>query len=216
MKNTETAPGEPRAPRSRGRPRSFDRKHALAAAAEAFWRLGYEGASIVELTGVMKITPQSLYAAFHSKSDLYREAILWYRDEIGYLTQEALADPDVLRAFERMLEVCAREFCLPGRPRGCMISTALVACAPESSAEADLVAEYRAGTIRLFRERLLQGIVEGQLRPDTDTESFARYYGALLQGFTVQARDGASEAELLAVARIAGAELSRHRAAPQP
>lgn len=213
MKNIEPRHAEQKEARPRGRPRSFDRKQALAAAAEIFWRLGYEGASIVDLTAAMGITPQSLYAAFRSKSQLYREAILWYREEIGHLTQEALADPDVICAFERVLEVSAREFCRPGRPAGCMISTALVACAEENGAEADLVAGYRATTIGLFRERLLRGIAEGQLRPDTDVDAFSRYYGALLQGFTVQARDGAREAELLAMVKLAGAELARHRPA---
>ena len=62
-------------PRPRGRPRGFDRDAALAIAMETFWRLGYEGASIADLTAAMGITPQSLYAAFGSKAELYRETL---------------------------------------------------------------------------------------------------------------------------------------------
>ena len=80
--------------RSRGRPRAFDRDEALAKAAETFWRLGYEGASIADLTAAMGITPQSLYAAFSSKADLYREALDWYQVHIGASTAAALEEDD--------------------------------------------------------------------------------------------------------------------------
>ena len=38
-----------------GRPREFDEGLALDGAIEAFWRLGYEGASMAELTQAMGI-----------------------------------------------------------------------------------------------------------------------------------------------------------------
>ena len=57
-------------PRPRGRPRAFDRDAALGLARRTFWQLGYEGASIADLTAAMGITPQSLYAAFGSKAEL--------------------------------------------------------------------------------------------------------------------------------------------------
>ena len=66
--------------RPRGRPRSFDRNTVLDRAMQTFWRLGYEGASIADLTTAVRITPQSLYAAFGSKSVLYREALAFYQE----------------------------------------------------------------------------------------------------------------------------------------
>lgn len=65
--------------RRRGRPPAFDRETVLSAARETFWEHGYEGASIADLTAAMGITPQSLYAAFNSKADLYRAALEQYR-----------------------------------------------------------------------------------------------------------------------------------------
>ena len=65
-------------PKPRGRPRTFDRETALDAAVDIFWRHGYEGASIADLTAAMGVTPPTLYAAFGSKEDLYRQALARY------------------------------------------------------------------------------------------------------------------------------------------
>ena len=58
-----------------GRPRGFDREAAIATAMELFWRHGYEGVSINDLTHTIAIAPPSLYAAFGSKACLSGEAL---------------------------------------------------------------------------------------------------------------------------------------------
>ena len=200
-------------PRPRGRPRAFDRDKALAVAAEAFWRLGYEGTSIADLTAAMGITPQSLYAAYGSKAELYREALGWYRAEIGAYTLQALTEEaTAFAAFERILRDTAREFSRPGRPPGCMISTAILTCASENQPVAERVAGMRGGALARFRDRIEQAVAAGEFRADTDASALARFLGAIIQGMSVQARDGASEADLAGIARLATAELARHRA----
>ena len=143
MKNSDQAP------RLRGRPRSFDRNAALAVAMETFWRLGYEGASIADLTAAMAITPQSLYAAFGSKAELYREALGLYRATSGASLAKTLdEEPTVSAAFERVLKQRARTFAGRGHPAGCMISTAVLTCASENEPIADHLRELRNGAWR--------------------------------------------------------------------
>lgn len=199
-------------PRPRGRPRAFDRDEVLAKAAQTFWRLGYEGASIADLTAAMGITPQSLYAAFTSKADLYREALAWYQTHVGASAARALEEPDVAAALARVLRDSAREFSRPGRPHGCMVSTAVLTCAAENEPVARHVSGLRNGMLDALKARIERGIADAQLRKGTDPEALARFVGAMIQGMSVQAQDGASEAALLAIADHAAAEIERHRA----
>src|SRR5260370_736871 len=62
-----------------------------------------------------------------------------------------------------------------------------------------------------FRKRIEKGIGEGVLRPETDAQGLARYVGAMIQGMSIQARDGARKSELLRIARLASNEIRRHR-----
>ncbi|QRK07369.1 TetR/AcrR family transcriptional regulator [Archangium violaceum] len=190
--------------RPRGRPRGFDSTRALDEALKVFWRLGYEGASITDLTEAMGITAPSLYAAFGSKAELYRQALERYRAEQGAFTARALAEePTARAAIARVLRESAREFSSRKHPRGCLISTAVLTCAAENQPIAELVAGLRSGTLALFRDRIARGIAQGELPAGTDAEALARYFGAIIQGMSVQAQDGASEAELLALAEVA-------------
>lgn len=198
-------------PRARGRPRAFDREDVLAKAAETFWRMGYEGASISNLTKAMGITPQSLYAAFSSKADLYRDSLAWYQAHIGASTARALEESDVVAALARVLRESAQEFTKPGRPHGCMISTAVLTCAVENEAVANHVSSLRDETLDALQNRIERGIAEEQLRSNADTESLARFIGAMIQGMSVQARDGASRAALLGLAEHAISEIKRYR-----
>ncbi|NKN11108.1 MULTISPECIES: TetR/AcrR family transcriptional regulator [Rhizobium] len=198
--------------RRRGRPPAFDRETVLSAARETFWAHGYEGASIADLTAAMGITPQSLYAAFNSKADLYRAALEQYRG-LGSDTFSALGEPiDTVSAFERIMRGSAAIFSAPEHPKGCMISTAVLNCASENEVIADHVAAMRRRSLDAFAARIERGIREGDMKPETNPRALARFLGAIIQGMSVQARDGASLEELLDIAVLAIAELARHRA----
>ena len=81
-----------------GRPRAFAIDAALDHAMAVFWRKGYEGASIADLTAAMGINPPSLYAAFGNKERLFLKVIERYSDGPGGYLLDMLESPDAREA----------------------------------------------------------------------------------------------------------------------
>lgn len=192
------------APPTRGRPRGFDRDKALAKAMELFWNKGYEGASMAELTSVMGIGAPSLYAAFGSKEELFRQAVDLYCDtEGGIIWRNALAAPTAFESVKAFLMTTAREFTRADRPRGCLvILSALHATESSATVRAELTAKRRQ-CIRVLADHLGSGIERGEIAPGTDLEGLARYYLTVQQGMSIQARDGADQRMLEVIAEAA-------------
>src|SRR5271169_5266592 len=86
-----------------GHPRSFDTDPALDRALQVFWRKGYEGATLPELTKAMGVNRPSLYAAFGSKEELFRKALDRYAEHKGCFIEEALKEPKARTVTERLL-----------------------------------------------------------------------------------------------------------------
>src|SRR5438094_4245993 len=87
----------------KGRPREFHVKKALDRALKVFWRKGYQGASVLDLTKAMGINRPSLYAAFGSKEELFRKALDRYATGPAAYVRDALNEPTARAVAERLL-----------------------------------------------------------------------------------------------------------------
>lgn len=190
--------------RKRGRPRILDRDTGLEVAARLFWQHGYEGTSIAELTRAMGITPPSLYATFGSKEELYRQALDHNIKQESKLRSEALqGEMSAYDALSFYLYDVAQGVSDPSKPRGCIISTAVLQHAEENESVAREVAARRDMSIQCIKKRFDRAIDEGELPAGTDTEALARFYSAVVQGMSAQACDGACTETLKRMVDIA-------------
>jgi AcrR family transcriptional regulator len=186
------------------RPREFDRQAALKVAMDLFWQRGYEGVSVADLTAAMKIAPPSLYAAFGSKAQLYREVLDAYQRRPGAVSLVALDDAGSVREnVSALLYSAANTATELSPPLGCMILNGMLACSRDNLELADLTVELRQDLIEALRRRFQRAIREDELTADFDADISARYFAAIIQGISVQAHDGARWPELVALIELA-------------
>jgi AcrR family transcriptional regulator len=187
----------------KGRPREFDTEGALDDALQVFWRMGYEGALLSELTEAMGINPPSLYAAFGNKEELIRRVLARYVEGPAGYVLKALEEPTVRGVAEGLLNRAVDLVTEPRNPSGCLLVQGALACGEAAeSAPQELVAHRWAGEAAT-RERFERATAGGDLPADADPADLARYVLTVMRGMAAQAAGGASRTQLRRVAELA-------------
>jgi AcrR family transcriptional regulator len=186
-----------------GRPREFDIDQALEQALHLFWRKGYEGTSITDLTEAIGITKPSLYAAFGNKEELFRKAFDRYVDGPGGYVQVALAKPTAREVVEHLLYEAADAVTNPDNPPGCLAIQGALCCGDTAETIKQELMTRRAKGEDDLRRRFQQAVDEGDLPKDTNPIDLARYVSAIVQGMAIQAIGGAGRDDLRRVAELA-------------
>jgi AcrR family transcriptional regulator len=186
-----------------GRPRAFDADEALDRALEVFWRKGYEGATLCDLTAAMGINPPSLYAAFGNKEGLFRKVLDRYWDLRTAFRNEALDAPTARAVAETLLRGTAKFLCDPRHPKGCLAVHGALACGADADCIRKELEARRGASQADILARLKRAKREGDLPADADPAALARYLATVIEGMAVQAASGASRKELERVAETA-------------
>jgi AcrR family transcriptional regulator len=180
----------------KGRPREFCVDQALTAALMVFWRRGYEGASMAELTAAMGITKPSLYAAFGNKEALFHKALdLYEREKLAYMST-ALQEPTARLVADKLLRGALQMQSGTSDPKGCLAVISAVACGVESDSIKADVATRRESSRAALVARFEQAKANGELPENMTADALANYLFTILQGMSVQASSGASCVEL--------------------
>jgi AcrR family transcriptional regulator len=192
-----------------GRPRTFDADAALDRAVEIFWRQGYEGTSVAELTVEMGVNKPSLYAVFGSKEQLFHKVVQRYAEkELAYF-REALMEPTAVAVVREYLRTNAVALTQPGRPPGCLSIQGGVSSSTANSTVSQFLASSRLAGEHALADRLARARSDGDLAPEIDPVAMARFVMVVSEGQAVHAAAGANRQELQQSADIALAAIQQ-------
>ncbi|EME97486.1 TetR/AcrR family transcriptional regulator [Streptomyces mobaraensis NBRC 13819 = DSM 40847] len=184
-----------------GRPREFDLDERLDRALRVFWRQGYEGTALSDLTEAMGISRPSLYAAYGNKEALFRKVLDRYMETAVHV-RDALRQPTARTATETLLRGTIAVTTGEDGPGCLMVHGALATGGASAAVRAEAAARRHASEDAL-RERFEQALRDGDLPAGTDADDLARYVCLVWYGIAVQASSGATSDDLERAVEIA-------------
>lgn len=194
----------------RGQGRQFDTQKALDNAIELFWRHGYEGVSISDLTRAIGITTSSLYAAFGGKRQLFDQVVERYLSTKGRFTSLALEEEnDSISLIRRLFFEAANEYADASGPGGCLIVSAAT-CVTDANREVEeKLKNNRLSNIKKIESILQSDRNAGNIPNTVNPSTVAGFVATVLQGMAQRGRDGASSDDLRSTANLAFEQVER-------
>jgi AcrR family transcriptional regulator len=186
-----------------GRPIGFDRDAALEAAMLLFWKRGFEGTSMADLTKAMGLNPSSIYAAFGDKHALFSLAVKRYLKTRAQYAAKALAQPTLEKVIRELFDSTVAFLTTPNHPPTCMTLGGAVGCSVAASPARDMMTEIRRQNESVMRERFLMAQKGGELSKDVNVDDYTRYLSTIIAGLSIQAANGSTKAELKRTAQMA-------------
>ncbi|MEM7591982.1 MAG: TetR/AcrR family transcriptional regulator [Cyanobacteria bacterium P01_A01_bin.83] len=183
--------------------KQFNQEEVLDKAMEVFWRKGYEGTSVRDLTIATGLGKGSLYGAFGDKEQLFLAVLDRYADKFMAEIVQQLNNSDSERAIEGMLEVAIARMSNPIYPRGCLHANTSVGMSGKSEAIERKIAESFGGWETAIYSVLRKAQAEGKLSPEQDIRALARFFVAVALGMGVLNKTFADPSVIRDVAKVA-------------
>ncbi len=168
-----------------GRPTKFSRPEAVEIAMNTFWEKGYKPTSVSDLASAMSITRSSFYNSFHSREEIFDEAVSLYRQTDPAFDidpdQEGFSPAGPIRHF--FSQVCDN-LAAATDSRGCLLVNCYAQCADHEQVPAgvqDFVDTRRAQ----FKKTVELAVERGLMPADTDIDGAADSLVTFLIGINI-------------------------------
>lgn len=164
-----------------------------------FWKKGYEGASLADLTKAMGLHPPSLYRAFGDKEELFWKVMERYGEGPAAYVADCLNEPTAFAVVAKRLRCAVDMMSDPRHPWGCLATQAAVTCGDAGQSVRKKLIAIRADTQAALRARFARAKAEGDLPKNSNPAALASYVSTLVLGISMQAASGMKREELLRI-----------------
>jgi AcrR family transcriptional regulator len=191
--------------KARGRPRAYEPETALRQAKEAFWKTGYSGTSLDDISAATGMNRPSLRAAFGDKHEIYIRALSDYW-ELKFATMRKAFErggtlPETLmRVYDAALSIY---FSGDDQVRGCFVVGTAITEAPGDPEIQSIVAKGFQALDADFEVRFKLARAAGELEQAADPKALALLASATMHSLAIRARAGSSRNELRKLAHKA-------------
>jgi TetR/AcrR family transcriptional regulator, transcriptional repressor for nem operon len=179
------------------RPRSFDPDEALDRARDVFWRQGFQGTSLDDITAATGVAKPSLYAAFGDKNALFLKVLDRYHERIVGNAALILSEGSSARAaIERWLTGFV-PFCSGVKgTKGCLSVNTAADGASDQKEVRKKIERFNRKLEELLRNRLAAD--RAQFSGAFDPDAVAHTIMAIYFGLMVLAKDAPDAARVRA------------------
>ena len=179
------------------RPRTFDPDKALDAAREVFWKKGFQGTSLDDITAATGLAKPSLYAAFGDKNALFLKVLDRYHARIVANAERMIgAGPSAREAIQRWLTAFVPLCSGVKGSRGCLSVNTSTDGSLEQKEVRKRVEGFNRSLEELLRDRLRAD--RGQFRDEFDPDAAAPAILAVYLGLMVRAKEAPEAAKVRA------------------
>ncbi|HTV85847.1 MAG TPA: TetR/AcrR family transcriptional regulator [Dyella sp.] len=202
---------DPATKRPRGRPRAYDPDTALRRAAQAFWKSGYAGTSLDDISAATGMNRPSLSAAFGDKHAIYVKALSSYWDFKFAAMRKAfegggkLTDT-LMKVYDAALSIY---FADDQQALGCFVVSTAITEAPGDAQIREIVAKGFDALDADFEALFRRARDNGELNAGADPTVLAQLAVATMHSIAVRARSGSSRSALRKLAQNTTAALCK-------
>jgi TetR/AcrR family transcriptional regulator, copper-responsive repressor len=174
----------------KGRPREFDRDGVLNRAMLVFWRNGYEGTSLSDLTAAMNINRPSLYGTFGDKEKLFFQVLERYLETYGTKGVRQLSEHSrIEKAIAAFFDCVVEQLTDAQLPPGCLIANSTLECGGNRfEAISRRLIQCHAETQAALYSRLRLAQTQGQISEAEDIQALAQFFAVTMLGMGAIAR----------------------------
>jgi len=168
-----------------------------------FWRKGYAGTSVEDLTGTLNLSRSSLYDTFGDKRTLFLEALKFYSARVLDATTRTLNEsPSPIAGIQKVFDDLIASAGSETGALGCFMVNSVAELVPYDSEVTKIATAYADTLQQLFTTILTQARSQNMLTNKQTPEQLAAYVFNMIQGIRILIKSGATKKQLQAISAM--------------
>jgi len=168
-----------------------------------FWRKGYAGTSVEDLTGTLNLSRSSLYDTFGDKRSLFLEALKLYSERVLGATARTLNEsPSPMAGIQKVFDDLIAGVGSETGALGCFMVNSVAELVPYDPDVTEIATKYADSLQQLFTTVLTEARSQNLAIKKQTPEQFAAYVFNMIQGIRVLIKSGATREQVQAISDI--------------